>query len=238
MAAMDWSRLDSGALPVSERISRDISRLIVDGKLVTGDRIPGERELATLTNSSRASVRQALSELQLRGLIERRRGAGTVVADLRRPSIDAPLLAPLDSKERLLREVMDMRDVIEPQIAARAAQRASTQDITMLRQTIEAAEALLTAPAAPGRRFAKFDLEFHMALARMTHNSMLTHLLEVMNEWIAPVRHARLQTEQRVTASIRAHRDIYTAVQAHDATKAAELMAEHIAQITKLIITS
>jgi GntR family transcriptional repressor for pyruvate dehydrogenase complex len=231
---VDWTTLGGGQ-SASSRIAVEITRMIHDGSLVPGDRIPAERELADLVGMSRASLREALRELELRGLLDRRPGRGTVVVDVPRPHLDAGLLASIDSEGRLLREVMDLRAVVEPPIAERAAARGTAAEIADLQTLLDDSAAAAREGEPAVERYAVLDVGFHLALARMTHNPLLDRLLQVTNEWMAPSRQSALLSAHRIEVSLLAHKTIFAAVAARDPATAATAMREHLDQIQRLI---
>jgi GntR family transcriptional repressor for pyruvate dehydrogenase complex len=232
---VDWSAL-AGGRTAGGRLTGELARMIRDGSLVAGDRIPAERELAGLIGVSRASVREALRELELRGMLDRRPGRGTVVTDAPRPDLDAGLLGSVDVAGRMLREVMDLRAVVEPPIAERAAARGTPAEVEALRALLEDGEAAAEGGVKASRRYAVLDVEFHLALARMTHNPLLDRLLAVTNEWMAPSRQTALQSARRIEVSLAAHKKIYAAVAGRDPDGAAAAMGEHLDQIQRLIV--
>jgi GntR family transcriptional repressor for pyruvate dehydrogenase complex len=231
---VDWGALGGGQ-SISGRLAIEIGRMIHDGNLLPGDRIPAERELAELVGMSRASVREALRELELRGLLDRRPGRGTVVVEVPRPHLDAGMLANVDNAGRLLREVMDLRAVVEPPITERAAARGTAAEIADLQTLLDDGEAAAREGEPAFAQYAVLDVEFHLALARMTHNPLLDRLLQVTNEWMAPSRQSALQSTRRIEVSLQAHKKIFAAVAARDPAAAAAAMREHLDQIQRLI---
>lgn len=232
-APLEWSSL-AGGQNTGGRLAGDLARMIRDGTLVAGDRIPAERELAELVGMSRASVREALRELELRGMLDRRPGRGTVVVDAPRPDLDAGLLGNVDAAGRMLREVMDLRAVVEPPITERAAARGTAAEVEALRHLVE--EGDLAASEQDYARYVELDVEFHLALARMTHNPFLDRLLQVTNEWMAPTRQSTLQSARRVEVSLAAHKNICAAVAGREPDRAAAAMREHLDQIQRIIV--
>jgi DNA-binding FadR family transcriptional regulator len=181
-------------------------------------------------------VREALRELELRGMLDRRPGRGTVVVDAPRPDLDAGLLGSVDTAGRMLREVMDLRAVVEPPIAERAAARGTSAQVHALRELLEESEAAAQQGQRDYARYAVLDIEFHLALARMTHNPLLDRLLQVTNEWMAPSRQTALQSAQRIETSLAAHKRIFATVADRDPDRAAAAMREHLDQIQRLIV--
>ncbi|KQU70174.1 FadR/GntR family transcriptional regulator [Phycicoccus sp. Root101] len=231
---IDWQHLAHEQRSAPTTISARIHELISDGDLVPGERIPAERELSTALGVSRATVREALRELELRGLIDRRRGRGTVVVESQRPEITSSLFGDIDPTTRALREVMDMRGVIEPPIAERAATRASTDQIERLADLVAQAADEIDRGVDP-QRYVELDVAFHLTLARMTANPLLERLLTVTHEWMAPSRRSSLETETRIHRSLAAHRRILDAVQRHDPAAASREMTAHINDILTVI---
>ena len=232
---LDWSTL-AGGQNTGGRLAGELARMIRDGTLVAGDRIPAERELAELVGMSRASVREALRELELRGMLDRRPGRGTVVVDAPRPELDAGLLGDVDAAGRMLREVMDLRAVVEPPISERAAARGTSAEVEALRHLVDEGEVVASGGQQAYARYVELDVEFHLALARMTHNPFLDRLLQVTNEWMAPTRQNTLQSARRVEVSLAAHKKICAAVADREPERAAAAMREHLDQIQRIIV--
>lgn len=232
---VDWSSLGESELSVSERVAEQLVRLIGQGQLHHGDRIPSERELSQLVGVSRTSVREALRHLEMRGMVDRRRGRGTVIVSIERPELGAAMLGSMSASGRVLREVMDLRAVVEPPIAERAAARGTSSQIKALGALVDRAEELQSLDHASVESFIELDVAFHTALARMTQNQMLERLLGITNEWMGPSRSHTLQTERRVHRSIAAHRQIFDAVRRRDPRQANVMMTLHLDDILAII---
>lgn len=231
MSALDNASLAIASSSLSEELSERLIRMITNEDLAPGTKLPNERELAETSGISRTSVREALRDLELRGLISRKPGRGTVVEPQARPEIDAQMLGTMDGSQRTLREVMDLRATIEPPITERAASRANTGELSALLRPLEDAETELRDPHPSVELLIRRDVEFHVGVAQVTHNPMLSRLLEVTNEWNAPSRQSYLQTTARIEQSAAAHRRIYEAIRARDSTAAYQAMASHIREV-------
>ncbi|MFJ4171677.1 FadR/GntR family transcriptional regulator [Paenarthrobacter sp. NPDC089714] len=229
------SSLSVASGPLSERLSEKLIRMITNGELKAGDKLPNERELAQTAGISRTSVREALRELELRGLISRKPGRGTIVEEQTRPELHAGMLGAMDSSQRMLAEVMDLRAVVEPPMAERAALRARASELGVLLQPLELAESELRRREPSLQLLVRLDVEFHAAVAKLTRNPMLVQLLGVANEWMAPSRERTHQTMARIEQSVAAHRRIYEAIRAHDADEARASMSGHIHQVAEAI---
>jgi len=228
--AIDWTRLHVGGRSVAEELAHRLERMIFDGELAAGARLPPERELQESLGVSRVSVREALHHLELKGLVDRRPGRGTVVVAPDRSARVGTLLARLSADERDLLELMDLRAAIEPPIAARAAGRATPQDVRGLRALAAEMER-----APDVARAIELDQEFHAAIARATHNPTLALLLEVTADWLHATRRKALQSRRRRSESIAAHAAIVEAIAAHHPAAAAEAMRDHIDAVNRLL---
>lgn len=235
---VDWASLRSADLSVSERVVDQLLGLIAQGQLDHGDRIPSERELSQLVGVSRTSIREALRHLEMLGMVDRRRGRGTVIVSVQRPELGASMFGDMSPTDRVIREVMDLRAVVEPPIAERAAARGTASQLKQLTLLVEQAERLREVDGESIESFIALDVEFHTALARMTQNPVLVRLLAITNEWMGPSRSRTLQTQQRVQRSIAAHRQILDAVRRRDAHQAGVMMALHLDDILSIITTT
>ncbi|MFD9719269.1 FadR/GntR family transcriptional regulator [Streptomyces sp. NPDC059076] len=231
---IDWTLIAPEASLGPHRLAGRLQGLIEEGRLAPGERIPAERELAEELRISRTSVREALRELELRGLVDRKPGRGTIVTGVNRPDLHPRQLGDMTNAARLVHEVMDLRSAVEPPVAARAAVRATESDLQQL------AELLSRADRERDREnlaaLIELDGEFHVAVARAAHNPMLTRLLEATNEWVGPSRDPAYQSTERLAASLRGHRRILTALISHDSDAAAQAMADHLSEVQGMII--
>jgi DNA-binding FadR family transcriptional regulator len=204
---------------IAERLAADIR----SGRFAPGERLPSERELARTLEVSRASVREALAALQLRGVVETRKGAGTFVST-RPPSPDRP---PHDASPSA---VLEARAQLEPAVARLAAARA---------QRDEAAENLLAAMEAEPVDIPTWnasDRLFHRQLAAMTGNPVLLafadHVATLMDQplW-QRLRDDSIATAGRTRIHVAEHRMIYEAIVAGDAEAAAFYSLQHINRV-------
>jgi len=137
-----------------------------------GDGLPSERELAKQIGVSRPSLREALSELRSRGLIEPARNGGAVVTELTKTTLTEPLSQMLERHPSAIRDLIEMRDVLEAHAASLAAVRATPADLAKLEAALGAHIATRSKNLAT---LAKRDLDFHQSIAQASHNIALLH---------------------------------------------------------------
>ena len=155
---------------VYEQIIEQIEQLILNGKLHSGDRLPTERELAEQFHASRTAVREAMKTLAQKGLVDMRPGRGTLVIDgtsrAMRHSLGLMIRVGQAGSESNLVEV---REILEPEIAALAAARATEEQIAALQEAVRIMDASLD----DAETYISADNDFHRALARATQNDLI-----------------------------------------------------------------
>lgn len=208
-----------------------IEALLDRGELNPGDQLPPERALAEQFQVSRASVREALRSLELLGIVETRAGGGTFVRrtvpeDLARP------LSNLIARGHTLTDVIEVRGLLEPAIAASAATRIRPDELVELR-------AILTQQAEKvdaGQSYAEEDTRFHEVIGQAARNELLVTMLGVIWDVLRSSREQWLQTNQRAHFSIDAHQRILAALETHDPDAARAAAAEHIRAVGEGIL--
>src|SRR5574340_356427 len=137
-------------------IVTQIEGLLERGELKPGDQLPPERQLAEQLQVSRASVREALRSLELLGIVETRAGGGTFVRHMQPDDLARPLTS-LISRGHTIADVIDVRGLLEPAIAERAARHIAPAEISELREILAAQEKKVAA----GDPYVEEDTRFH-----------------------------------------------------------------------------
>ena len=206
---------------VYEEVMVRLARLVHEGSLQPGDRLPPERTLAERMHVSRATLREALRVMRLQGLIISRQGAGNFIAGGRAEDVALAL------HHLALQDIFELRLLIEPSIAALAAERATRQDLSRLESILKQQEQQLRHK----KNIAETDVAFHSGLAESTHNRALLQIAANLMSVIAPSRNESLQTSQRARLSLASHRRILEAIKAREPVEACHAMEEHIRSI-------
>ncbi|HEX2932982.1 MAG TPA: FadR/GntR family transcriptional regulator [Candidatus Binatia bacterium] len=217
---------------IHEEVFSQIHELIKEGRFKARDQLPSERELAETFKVSRTSVREALRALESQGLIVSRTGMGNFVADLPVESLVAPLARLLIDEKKALADVFEMRKLIEPHIAALAAERATESDIEQLKRIV----AKQTEAVRRGETGVEADAELHFSIGRATQNRALQKLVSGLMEMLGRSREESLQTSERRDASIDSHRRIIAAIEKHDKNRARDEMLHHIEQVEASVL--
>jgi GntR family transcriptional repressor for pyruvate dehydrogenase complex len=180
---------------------------------------------------SRASVREALRTLELLGIVETRAGGGTFVRQTSPDDLARPLTG-LISRGHSLADVIEFRGLIEPAIAALAAERITQAQLAELGEVFAAQERKVAA----GEPYADEDTRFHELIGEASRNELLTTMLGVVWDVMRESREQWLQTNQRAHSSLDAHRRILAALGSHDGEAARRAAADHIKSVGEGIL--
>ncbi|MBZ5568363.1 MAG: FadR family transcriptional regulator [Acidobacteriia bacterium] len=216
---------------VYDQVARKLEQFILQ-ELKPGDKLPSERELALSCKVSRSSIRDAMRRLELMGLVEPRQGAGTIVRQLSPDALVNPLTAILLRQRKHLAELLEVRRMIEPPIAARAAQHITPEQLAHLEEILRRQSQKLSQddPAI------EEDSEFHYAIATAADNSVLLHVIDVLMDLLRESRERNMQVEGRPQKSFAGHKRIFTALCQGDAKAAEAAMCQHLDEVTDLVL--
>jgi len=215
---------------VYQEVARQLERHITE-KLKPGDLLPSERQLVEMLGVSRGSVRDAIRSLELKGLLEPRQGVGTVICNHCRTAAD-PLAKALLQKRKLVAELIDVRKMIEPHLAARAALHASSEEIAEMEDILARQEAKLQR----GELATGEDSEFHYAIALASNNSAILKVVDVLMDLLRDTRQQSLQGKGRPQKSLAGHRRILAALTRHDAAAAEAAVRRHLQEIENIAL--
>jgi len=208
-------------------VAARLEKRIVVGDLQPGDRLPSERELASSLQVSRASLREAMHELEAKHLIERTPGRGTTV--LPPPAHVSALYSKVSGKERELQEVAELRDVVEPRLARFAALRATESDLIALRGVLTESSSELDAQAS-----LRLDLEFHQLVAQAADNGLLASLITLTASWTTKTRMLSHATAAARRRSHVGHCRIFDAISSRDPEASGLAMSCHLDEVNEL----
>jgi GntR family transcriptional repressor for pyruvate dehydrogenase complex len=213
-----------------ESIVAQFREAIRSGRISPGDRLPSERDLARILRVGRTTVREAIRALESLGVVESRPGRGTflVQADIGATVRSAPRRSWKEHEA-----VFEARLLIEPQIAAYAAVRATAGDIASLGRILVQQAAQVEA----GETGMAADLAFHAALSRIARSTVLRRFLESLADVLHESRKAVARVKGRPASSLREHEAVRAAIQARDPDAARAQMLEHI-QAAKAVVVA
>jgi len=213
---------------VSMQIAEQIRTSILAGEFSPGDKLPPERELAELFGVSRPSVREALNMLASAGFVESYQGGGTVVKSLVETIAGNPLTELVKVERERALDVIEVRKGLESWTAFYAAQRALPDDLRKLEKIIEGMRQNLES----GKPSEDLDANFHILIARATHNIVWLHLMQTifdaMKEFQKTVWRAVYLTSEDHLILFQHHSAIYEGIRTKDSEMARDAMLKHL----------
>ncbi len=230
--------MDTSTLPVSpirrrklsEEVAERLQTMMLNGQLKPDQLMPSERELMTMFDVGRASIREALYSLQRMGLIVLRNGERAYVT---RPSVKALVddlsgaVTHILADPQCFQELQQARSLYEILLVRFAAAHASESDILRLKAALGENHAGIGNAA----EFAKTDVAFHQILAEIPQNSIFTSLQIALSSWLAEQRTVSLRIQGAEQDAYKAHQAIYEAVATHDQDKAEHAMYIHLEKV-------
>ncbi len=212
-----------------EKLSDDIVSYILEENLQPGDRLPNESVLAEKLGAGRSSVREAVKLLASRNIVTVRQGSGTYVSASPGVVEDPLGFTFIGDKRKLAADLLEIRFLLEPSVAAWAAARAEEEDIRRIRKLCDETEQLLK----EGKDHTKKDVEFHTAIGISSKNLVVPRLMPVINSAVPLFIDLTKNVLRQET--IDTHREITEAIAAHDAARASDAMYLHLVYNRRLI---
>ncbi len=220
---------------LSNGVVRQIEGLILRGILRPGERLPAERELAERMGVSRPSLREALADLQERGLLVTRAGAGVYVADVLGSAFSEALVKLFATHEEAVFDYISFRRDMEGLAAERAARLGTDTDLKVINAIFAKMEAahLKRDPADE----AQLDADFHLAIIEASHNVIMLHMMRSMYQLLREgvFYNRQIMFKQRTTRDglLDQHRAINAGLQARDPVAARAAVEYHLTYVER-----
>lgn len=225
-----------------ELVVERIEEQILSGALHVGDRLPAERDLASMLGVSRAAVREAIRSLESQGVLTSAvgvgRDAGTTVSALPSEALTRFLRLHVALANFPMPDVVEARVMLERGSVRLAARHATDAELAHLTGLVEA----MDAPDLPQEGFNELDSDFHIALAEAGGNRLVADMTTAIRASMrAPILEAFRRTDDwpRLAATLQcAHREILAAVRSGDGDAAAAAVEAHIREAYDLLLYS
>ncbi len=222
---------------LARSVVRQIELLILRGILRPGERLPSERELSERLGVSRPSLRDAVAELQERGLISSRAGAGIYVADVLGSAFSPALVQLFAGHDQAVFDYIAFRRDLEGLAAERAARLASDTDLEVVGAIFDKMEAAHTRRSPDDE--ARLDAEFHMAIIEASHNVIMLHMMRSMFDLLREgvFYNRQVMFRQRTTRDmlLDQHRRINAALHARDPSAARFAVEAHLSFVEEAL---
>jgi len=220
-----------------EIVKRLILTQIEQGQLAPGQKLPSVVDLSASFGVGRSTVREALSALKAMGWVDVRHGGGTFIKKVLPTDNGQEGKDPFLGAESI-REILEVRKVLETGTAALAAERRSEEDLTRLHAILMKMEAALMNDDTMESERA--DVEFHSAIASASHNSLLISLMDSLSQRLSETIGKTRELwffEDRSSAErlLEEHKSIYGAIASQDTEQAASLIVAHLTKVENVL---
>lgn len=218
---------------LSQAVVRQIEQLILRGILRPGERLPSERELSERLGVSRPSLREAIGDLQDRGLLTTRVGSGIYVADVLGSAFSEALIRLFASHDEAVFDYLSFRRDMEGLAAERAARLGSATDLKVVDTVFRKMEAAHRKRDPSDE--ARLDAEFHMSIIEASHNVVMLHMMRAMFDLLREgvFYNRTMMFKQRTTRDmlLDQHRAINDALQTRDPAQARQAVQIHLSYV-------
>lgn len=222
---------------IYEAIAEQIKEQIVTGGIKPGEKLPSTKELSERFQVGRSTVREALSALKAMGLVEIHQGEGSYVRRIESQDLGLPEFDSLLMSEETVLELIEARKALEIAGAAMAAEKRTDDDLRKFEAVLKRMEAHL-GDETEGERS---DIEFHLILAKATHNSIFVRLIDSissqMQTAIRETRRLEMYANRKVSVQLwQEHQAIYQAIRRGDAEAAQDQMRRHLFHVEQILL--
>lgn len=208
---------------ISEQIFEQLKEKIINGELKPKDRLPSENELCKAYGVSRTTIRQALSRLSNLDLIETVFGEGSFVKEFNQGILMNQLIPQTYLNSKSLLEIIEFRQLIEPNVAFLACEKASNDDIDGLKKIYD----FMLQNKDNLNEFAKLDYDFHIKIAKISRNSYVIKIYEIIKDILINA-FSDIVLKRGNKAGLKFHALILDAFKSHNSSLAKQCMQEHM----------
>lgn len=226
---------------LSDDIVEQLERMILEGTLRAGERLPAERALAEQFGVSRPSLREAIQKLTAKGLLISRQGGGNYVVESLGSTFSDPLLHLLESSSDAQRDLLEFRHTLEASCAYYAAIRATDVDRARLREAFDALQDCYARVDEVSRaEEGAADANFHLAIAEASHNAVLLHTIRglfdlLRRNVVTNIGGMYKQRSETRDMLINQHRELYLAIIEGRADDAREVSSRHLLYVQEVL---
>jgi len=216
-----------------ENAIEQIMDLVKKSELKPGDKLPPERELAEKLSISRGSLREAFRVLESRGLIKSKPGGGRYIREIRKNGHNNTENIILSLEKSSILELLEAREMFEVKIAEITAQKATPEDIKSIEKALNK---MNEEEELKYGKETESDTEFHLAIARASHNFVFTNIIRLHLDLLKGTREKTQQIPGRREERWREHQAILQAIKEHNSKKAREAMLKHLRNVREVLV--
>ncbi|KUO53369.1 MAG: hypothetical protein APF76_09005 [Desulfitibacter sp. BRH_c19] len=233
-----FKSVNENSANVYEKVIAELKKGILHGDLKPGDKLPSERELATMLGVSRTSLREALRLLEVSGVVSIRHGQGVFITNNDPDEYMKKFISQIFVDQRKIEELFQIRKLIETEAAVWACQNGTDDQLKEIYNLVN--ETIYILEKGTHSDFltvlAKQDGVFHHLLAEAANNSVLENIMDNLLDLLSDSRARASIVEGRPLRSLKEHLKIADALMARDGEKAREAMLEHLKNVEKDVL--
>ena len=221
-----------------ESVIEQIMNLIKNNKLKPGDKLPPERELAEKFSISRGSLREAFRVLESKGLIKSKPGGGRFIREIKKDAFIDTENVILNLEKSSILELLEAREIFEVKIVEFAAERATVEEVKVIEEVFSrvSKEVRTEDKDAEDDKKTESDTEFHLAIARASHNFVFVNIIKLHLDLLRDIREKTQQIPGRREEQQEEHRAIFQAIKEHNSKKAGEAILKHLRNVREAIV--
>jgi GntR family transcriptional repressor for pyruvate dehydrogenase complex len=212
------------SLSLIEKTEEVLIEHLLSGNIEPNSYLPSETDLCAKLGVGRTTLREAVKALESKGFIKRRHGKGMQVVDESHRAAADILALLLKRKKTSVRDLLEVRRIVETQAAALAAERATPEQLENLRKSL----ALLQSQGSSTKEDIRADLNFHLAVASATGNVLIRLILETIRPFLEKTIISCLRVAPKNELTREYHKKMLAAIASRNPKKASAAVLEHL----------
>ncbi len=222
----------NGAESLYHQVIENIRKLVLEGKLKSGEKLPSERDLAEMYGVSRVPVREALKTLEFLGIVQSVRGDGVYIQNIQaKDLLENVEFAMQDNENELLSELFEARSAVEVKAAQLAALRRTDQELEEMLEAVLDMERDLLLKRDPSMS----SYKFHLAIVKASHNRVLYRIHDNLSDMLKLSRKKSLGVKGHSEIALDFHKQLLKKIRDKNAEAAGNLMADHLYKASLVI---
>lgn len=227
-------RISTSRRKLSDYVLDEIKRMLIEGELKEGDKLPNQNEFAAQLGVSRLPLREAMQKLSQLGVIDEKPGVGTRIIKGNPATWETDLQAPFLSDAQAALELLEARRALETTIIQASMKKLKENDILLLQEDIDRMERALSRQDVGA--YLKSDMSFHFHLAGGAHNRYLMHMLQTIQKLLEQfMMEIFSEIPALIPDSMTHHQRIFEHIKNYDMKAATASMKGHLSSIEALL---
>ena len=219
---------------LSEEVVEQIFKSIKNNELKPGDKLPSEMELTKIFNVSRGTIREAMKYLENFGFISINPGSGTFINKTGFDLFLKKTAAFMFMGTNELKDLMEIRKLLEVYGVGQAARNANAEDITLIEKEIIEMELNIR----DERKFIEHDINFHMLINKCSKNMFLGKIVEPIRFFYLQQQINAIKNPGVTKKSLNYHKKIWEAIKNKDVEEAKKEMSDHLENVEEIIVNN